>query len=1591
MRLRLALLAALSLLASSDDPASIASTSRARRLAADAVTIETPGFTTIPSITASLNISEGAAAKTLWPYFNAVGAFVNGTSRVSKDVQISEAYISIISGCSPADKFGVGSVGSSGLFATANSPTCPANLRLRSSALLSSVLSAIRSITFSTSSNNTYPAALLRVIRVTIDTYETAFFTLAVIPTNDPVVGPARATLDVPEGVPDFGVVIRATCSGTASSLFGLPVFCFTDADAPFYRAAPVADAYVGAATMATAIASAYNVSFDSVAVVNYTCAVQAGIAAVGSPVYDCSEARPATASPSTPVACFFQRFRLLVGSASVAAAGTAIASGPCTNCMLDAQAAYCDDDGVLVAASKFPEGLTLTARLNISDNLVDDAASPVLYSISTLLRLVSGAPLAAAFWPDSSVADVTLLLHMAPPFASSPAVLIDDSTGNATGAVFLVCWQALVDPWLAGAPLEGPAARTASWTSVEAAAERPFKAVPAGVAVRVLLSDVPTCARLLRNGSMAVAPQSSNAAAWTWVQNFTIASTGGVDALRAMPLRAYTAVLTPPAGSSLTIPINVTRSNRKMAWVNSSASISERTVGADAFLSVADGDEGQDVSFRVIRVAVDGCISTRPTARDLSCVSPSPSLVGADWAGLFSVAQVPRSVSIFDAATGIAQNVNATRTVRLYTPGPSLDLFELACATQATPMEPSRCTLNVTLEARDSVNVSAMSSLLPSAISTTALANITVTVNSAPPTIKSVMLPAGGLSARGGDVIILSGTGLDGGVAGMIGASLVNDKYDPPARFVLSCNATQTLSQLYCISSAGWGDVKVQLFLGGGGLAGDIGRLALNSYYPSIRYRPPTLVALAESASSPPTWSLTLNATNATALLANAASVYALTKGDAVPATAPPGATFSALLTDVPDNTALENAGQCAEFAAVLALENGTFVPAGRCVLADTPVDPLTLGGPNISKAAALDSGAAWVVCPIPPLSAGVLRRVAVSAQFLSTSSDSCATAMAPEPSALAYASAGAMPEPFRNVALLLPAAARASTPVVSNISQPTPGGTFYVSGANFGSSAVADDGDVVEYAAVLAGGAPHPRCAALPTAYPAIANVGFSCAVLRATCTYVRSHAQLACEMDADGWGRGYRVRVVVRGAASAWSAGTISYAVPRLVSVRAISIPGVFNDTDAALYTTLADTALEGTGGGLLLLRGENLWPPHALVITVGGVRVHAVDARPLAGSARAAPVNCNPAPPTPSPTPSPTGSPTSSPTTSASQSLSSTPTPSMSPSKSPTTTLSPTPSQTPSMTGTATPTICWTKTATPSKTPSQTPSNSQTPSFSPTGTQTPSTTMSLTPRDSCFGDSSTHWAAARRPPAAFLSDRGDNTSTVIVVAPPGFGTVTVVVAVGNSSTNASITYRQPVLRSVDFQDGDIFSTTGDLTLLIQASSLSPCLLCVPRAGSRPPLVDPGNSTCAFLKPSRGLLTWFAAGRARPVSESGEGALPAPLSTFSIDGCAMPDRLLSSDRRTRRYPEVLLRVSGVEANATEAHFSSASGSDDLSIKTPLRKGIIVRDSVTMRVRLHQFNSSPAFADPRRRAISVKLLHVGQRVVRGFRHRNV
>jgi hypothetical protein len=757
------------------------------------------------------------------------------------------------------------------------------------------------------------------------------------------------------------------------------------------------------------------------------------------------------------------------------------------------------------------------------------------------------------------------------------------------------------------------------------------FEAHPAGRAAQQLLSDAPSCAASMANESRALRAVGalSSGIPWVWVQPVTLRGTaqaiaptldGGPSILQRIAARSLTLRVKPKGwidGPSIIVPVRLARENQPVVWVTPDAPlfIVERAdpgARAHPLLNVTDNDISQDVTFRVLNVSLQKCGAT-----------PCQSSTASDWSAFFSLQPVSREIAVTDYATGAVSLVNATRSVYVVATA-ALNLAEPS--KQCVAVRPNVCSFSISLEARDSGDFSKSHSLLPPKAPSSSVAVFTIIVNasSSEPRIDRLVAPSGGLSAAGGDIVVIEGSDLTLGLNGSFSAELFHppltrDKEGFP---LLNCTAIAAPRRLQCVTSPGWGrnlSLRITLPLPG------VPNVMKSD---AVSYRAASIIGCAASVSvGVAAASAVVNATS-DGLLSALLNVSEPSKwpNATVALNDVSSGTFAALVGSIPPAAFLESYSRCARVVLAIASESGSVYPVGECARSPAAVAASSVSGAQLSQTSSLKS-AAWFICPLPPLASGSLRRVSIAVDFPKSTFSPCAvqpkplalrmsdlTTTIPLPTSGDYASAVAT----LNVTLI---AAR-EKPVIQHVTQGDAGsGVFFIDGSNFGSGDLADDSDVVEYAAVDRTGWPLSPSCKVAKNMADIALTSASCAILVAVnCTYLVAHTRLACVLHPDGWGEDFRVRVVVQGQASEWSRDMIAYAAPNLTDVRAVAAPGC-----NAVYFK-AGAALEGASGGVIALRGTGLWPPHAVKVMVGGVRVLPIDARPLPPAPHAPPA-CN----------------------------------------------------------------------------------------------------------------------------------------------------------------------------------------------------------------------------------------------------------------------------------------------------------------------------------------------------------------------------
>jgi hypothetical protein len=653
-------------------------------------------------------------------------------------------------------------------------------------------------------------------------------------------------------------------------------------------------------------------------------------------------------------------------------------------------------------------------------------------------------------------------------------------------------------------------------------------------------------------------------------------------------------------------VPVSLIRANRNVYWGNDpSFSLIENSYGITFSTQIAtavDLDEEQDVAFTVVDTKLISCYCISAEYK-VSNIFSVPS-------GLFIPVIIPATSSIIDYATGKSSIVNATRSVRIGLGMDALDIDEAAAAC-GMPIFChaeflSYCTFSITILAKDNGNPTPSHSLLPLQPPTTATKTFKLTISrdtaNASPQIKSISgLPPLGLSTGGGDIIdfIGSGLGLPFGPTSNVSLVFYNNITPFP---LVNCSVITRLTRIRCVTSPGYGTITSLILY--------IGSFSWSStQYPSLfssllpKFQQPRVLAAIDSLGIV-SWHAMLSspepfAPNLTASLlqtsSNFSSSFALRPSNVT------------LLIDATSQY-LFSMGTSVSVWAALSMDFGAILPLGSCAPTTNPkvssANYNTFSSASFNFSTVLRS-ASWFDCPFPSISAASFRGFIVRVNYTSRSSFTPGFTpywSANTPSLFSPSGAwwGNFTASTPDEASLLPR----TSPSIISVAQDSPGSYFIINGANLGSVDLAWHSDRVEYALVDESGAPTGTCAS-ELSQTIRMN---SCAIHRGVgCRYlVGQHSRVLCNLEVGGWGSGFRVRVIVGGQTSFWSSNSISYAPPTLTG---LSVPGILG----AVSTTVS--VLEPLGGGLLVLHGENLWPPYALVITVGGVRVYPINSRPL----------------------------------------------------------------------------------------------------------------------------------------------------------------------------------------------------------------------------------------------------------------------------------------------------------------------------------------------------------------------------------------
>ena len=1111
------------------------------------------------------------------------------------------AAVYILRGCTSADQVFVDAdLADSLSISVANSP-CGITLTSTSSVVVPNALAnfaaVLRTAQFNTSSKNAVAASLARDIRVSfsandIKTSTGGFVSVSVTPANDAPSSVFSSVVISEGGPPDFSVVVMSSCAEI--SVLGLPALCFTDPDPPFLRRDDALDAFSGS-SRATSLkrASNYTFTFSSItAFSSSSCSPRVYIDPIGEPIFDCSSSPiDAMTHTNAPIACWWQRFRLRVGNTS------ASTSVPCrgSSCIIDYESSFCGEN-----ARSTPRGLFMNATLTVSDTWAGSIKKVAVLTSIVLSDDVSEPSVVVI--PDAPM----LSLQNLPVDSVSTTLTIDDrdfsfwsSPGRSIIApppLFAICTQN--DPGFFGTMRNNLTASLAQFP-IEGSIVLPtrqnmnsfFTLTPLTPTLPVSLKDALVCAAALNvSGANAVALDSSGITPWAFMQIHTLRVLPGAN-LSSIPTRTLTLQVLGADGPPVSVSLTLSRANRPVSFMAPlpvavfDENDSPGTISTAGVYTVVDDDFEQDVGFSVGAVTLSSC--TNISGSSFSVNSPAVP-------GLFSVRRISRIASIIDYATNSVTLVNTTRTANLIVELDALDIDAPSAAVGIRAGTLDYCIFTLELFATDSGDFSASHSLLPRQIPSVALAVVSIRVNNdalddAPIFRATAAARVAGLAVAGGESVDLLSNNF-GVFAPSTGTPNVFSAwlYGPLGErfFLTNCTVVERRTLMRCTTSAGWGSRAV---------------LAYNTSYgneaqvPFLAYRAATPIAVSAGGVSPGAWAANLTVgplTNGTALMITDALAGVKVSN------APASTTFSVLIADLPPSATLNAYARCPLISAALLLDDAasTFLVCGSCVPStQSPTLGANASVPSatLSRDATL-STSSWWTCPVPSqLSSGMWLRVVIAASFPS----SCGgAAVAPSTRVETQSDSISSPLLLKAVSSIAQLTVELQPPSITSVVQSAAGRRFTVCGAHLGSPTTADTSDKIEYA--------NATCTVSP----------LSCAVHIATQCVYSSAACVECSLDPRGWGAKFHVRAVVRGRASGWSIDVVSYALPNLTSVRVVTSAGATSSSSATLAPG---------GGTLLLLSGSNLWPPAALTITIGGVRVNPVNLRPPSLASRLSP--------------------------------------------------------------------------------------------------------------------------------------------------------------------------------------------------------------------------------------------------------------------------------------------------------------------------------------------------------------------------------
>jgi hypothetical protein len=434
----------------------------------------------------------------IYPWNQSFSDAVEWTSNIPG--ALSRVHITIDSGCVPGDKlsFSTSTVNNFYGKIQTNSGLCGSPISISGTGSLYEFVSLLETITFTSSSNSFNLASpnLLRVIKFEFENFVSLFSTIQVLSLNNRApLGLSLSRLSLIEGSPpDFAIAVMRNCPNVPFNLtHGVPTLCFSDPDAPFFRAEEEFDSYAGRfmGPLLMQPASNYTPVFSSLTT-NFPCISSWSAKPVGSVVSDCSSANP-DAGGTNPINCYWQRYRVVLPKA------LSFFSGNFTclkDCSLDFESSC---SGGSLAPSTL-SSLQFFADLSLLDFELPSYGSSgqrsvVSNKVSLILSVTNAFEPPQLAWPDPASFSAVGILSA--PVSPSAPLYIDDTTGfaNITTPRMLYCSQDNDSIYtdISFAPLEGPNNMTVVGNS-GFSPKAYFKIFNSKLPARHWVKDVPVC-----------------------------------------------------------------------------------------------------------------------------------------------------------------------------------------------------------------------------------------------------------------------------------------------------------------------------------------------------------------------------------------------------------------------------------------------------------------------------------------------------------------------------------------------------------------------------------------------------------------------------------------------------------------------------------------------------------------------------------------------------------------------------------------------------------------------------------------------------------------------------------------------------------------------------------------------------------------------------------------------------------------------------------------------------------------------------------------------------------------------------------------